>query len=409
MVNNRWVNFGLLYLGGIVVSLSQLKIVPIQKEVAHLLEARLSTVSWLMAIFTISGIFLSVPGGALVTKLGPKKLLLGLMGCLIVGNVWGYLSQDFTLLLLSRAIEGISFSMIIMVGIVLINDWFHDSHRGLATGIWGTFSAFGSMAAMNVFYPMAKKYGVKAPWLFVAVLAAVLLVLYLFLLQSPRVEMTDEPNADTGLFRQGTRNRKLWLLALAQGCMSFVLFTFINIYPLLYTQQYHLSELIANRYAGYFGLFGIPFGALAGYLIDKTKKGHFIILASFMLMTLSALAANYMGTTGSFLSQSLALSAGAGLSSACVMTLTPSVVTNPRLIGASISFVNFIYYIGIFIGTPLTTKIAERSDSWHTGIWLLSAVGLIGFLLTAGFVRINRLEKEQEKQLKMRCNNETNI
>jgi len=72
LVRNRWLKFLLLYAGGVLVSLSQLKLVPIQNELGSELGVSLSTVSWLMSIFTVSGIFLAIPGGALVTRFGPK-------------------------------------------------------------------------------------------------------------------------------------------------------------------------------------------------------------------------------------------------------------------------------------------------------------------------------------------------
>ncbi|MFD1899736.1 MFS transporter [Enterococcus termitis] len=97
MVRNKWIKFLLLYLGGVVVSLSQLKLVPIQNELGQELGIPLSLVSWLMSVFTVSGIFLAIPGGALVSRFGAKKLLVGLMCCLAVGNLWGFFSTHFFL------------------------------------------------------------------------------------------------------------------------------------------------------------------------------------------------------------------------------------------------------------------------------------------------------------------------
>ncbi|MEI5988604.1 hypothetical protein A5881_000091 [Enterococcus termitis] len=390
MVRNRWLKFLLLYVGGVVVSLSQLKLVPIQNELGQDLGVSLSLVSWLMSIFTVSGIFLAIPGGALVTRFGPKKLLVGLMGCLAIGNIWGAFSNNFWSLLISRAIEGISFSMIIMVGIVLINFWFKDGSSGIATGLWGTFSALGSMLAMNLFKPLAVAYGLHSLWLIIAGLSVLLLCLYLFLLDEPTSRTIAEQKNDKGLITKAITNKSIWLLAFAQGCMAFILFAFINLYPQMYTQQYGLSESLANSYTGYFGLFGIPFGALAGYLIDKTKKGQIIIFCSFMLMLGATFWMGYLGSNVTFIAQLFALSAGASLSSSCVMILAPKVVKQERLIGASISFINLFYYIGIFIGTPLVTKISESSQSWTVAIYVLSGVGVVALLAVVGFVKLNK-------------------
>lgn len=183
-----WFNFFILYLGGVLVSISQLKIVPIQNEIVQGMGFSFTSISWLMSMFTLSGIFLSIPGGKFIIKIGPQKLLIMIMLCLILGNVIGFFSESYYLMLASRLIEGISFSMIIMVGIVFINEWFKESGRGLATGIWGTFSAAGSLIAMNLFLPMAKSFGLKSPWIFIAALTLLMTVIYMFKIKDIKSE-----------------------------------------------------------------------------------------------------------------------------------------------------------------------------------------------------------------------------
>lgn len=389
MVRNRWLKFLLLYAGGVLVSLSQLKLVPIQNELGSELGVSLSTVSLLMSIFTVSGIFLAVPGGALVTRFGPKKLLIGLMGCLAIGNIWGAISTRFCSLLLSRALEGISFSMIIMVGIVFIHFWFQESNSGIPTGLWGTFSALGSMLAMNLFKPLVQAYGLRSLWFLIAGLSVLLLCLFFFLLDEPKNQSIVEQKRMSGSFKKAIENKSIWLLALAQGCMAFILFAFINLYPQIYRQQYGLSESLANSYTGYFGLFGIPFGALAGYLIDRTKKGQVMIFCSFLLMLAATFWMGYLSSNVTFIMQLFALSAGASLSSSCVMILAPKVVKQDRLIGASVSFINLFYYVGIFVGTPIVTKLSEGDQSWQNSTYLLSGIGVIALLAVVGFVKLN--------------------
>ncbi|WP_430608097.1 hypothetical protein IGJ55_001701 [Enterococcus sp. AZ170] len=389
MVRNRWLKFLLLYAGGVLVSLSQLKLVPIQNELGSELGVSLSTVSLLMSIFTVSGIFLAVPGGALVTRFGPKKLLIGLMGCLAIGNIWGAISTRFCSLLLSRALEEISFSMIIMVGIVFIHFWFQESNSGIPTGLWGTFSALGSMLAMNLFKPLVQAYGLRSLWFLIAGLSVLLLCLFFFLLDEPKNQSIVEQKRMSGSFKKAIENKSIWLLALAQGCMAFILFAFINLYPQIYRQQYGLSESLANSYTGYFGLFGIPFGALAGYLIDRTKKGQVMIFCSFLLMLAATFWMGYLSSNVTFIMQLFALSAGASLSSSCVMILAPKVVKQDRLIGASVSFINLFYYVGIFVGTPIVTKLSEGDQSWQNSTYLLSGIGVIALLAVVGFVKLN--------------------
>lgn len=72
------------------------------------------------------------------------------------------------------------------------------------------------------------------------------------------------------------------------------------------------------------------------------------------------------------------------------MILAPKIVKEERLIGTSISFINLFYYIGIFIGTPIVTKISDSSQSWIIAIYLLSGVGVIALIAVFGFVKLTK-------------------
>ncbi|MEG2254953.1 MAG: MFS transporter, partial [Vagococcus sp.] len=73
---NKWLKFTMLYIGAVVVGLSQLKITPIIKPLAEQLQVNMTQMSLLTSVFTISGIFIAIPGGILVSRYGAKKLLL---------------------------------------------------------------------------------------------------------------------------------------------------------------------------------------------------------------------------------------------------------------------------------------------------------------------------------------------
>lgn len=390
MKQKPWFKFFLLYLGGVTISLSQLKIVPILTTINRDFHLSLSASAWLMSIFTFSAVFLALPGGSIIDKLGPKKLLLGLFGCLILGNFLGIIAHNYFWLLFSRFIEGIPFALIIMVGIVLINKWFPETGSGLATGIWGTFSAAGSLIAMNIFQPLAQKGGLKAPWIFTLCLALLLLILYAYFIESDSTNIQVKQKISFHQQLQPLlKNTRIWTLALAQGAMAFVLYAFITIYPLLFTSFYHLANSQANFLASLFGLFGVPFGLLAGYLMDKfPHHGPVITLTAFILMTLSCLPMLNLQGFVSYVLQVFCLSATIMMASSCVMVLVPKTVNSNQLVGYAVSFVNFLYYIGIIIGTPIVTKMIEIS--WLTACLLLGGVCLLGTISIFIFIILTK-------------------
>lgn len=370
-------------------------------ELSVYLSKPISSLSWIMSIFTISGIFLAIPGGVIISKIGSKKLIVSLMGCLFLGNILGYFTSSYFLLLITRAIEGISFSMIVMTGIVLINRWYDEDSRGVPTGLWGTFSAFGSMLAMNAFEPLVNKFGIKSPWLLLAILSLVMMLVYQFAFEddSKFEENHSSIQIETDVtLKEVTKNPLIWPLAIAQGCMAFVLFTLISLYPLIFKQHYALSTSISNFYTSLFGIFGVPFGVVAGYLIDKTKKDHLVLIYSFIFMTISTIGLNFMGNNMTSILQLFFMSASVMVASSSVMIIAPKIVKNPQMIGLSISFINLFYYFGVFLGAPIITKVVEKF-SWSMAFNFLAVISLISVLCSFIFTKKSKEGNKDGKTL----------
>ena len=98
---NKWLMFFILLISAITVSLSQLKISPVMGDVAAMLSVDANQASLLMSLFTVAGIFLSIPGAAVLAKTGSKNMLLILMGTLVLGNVLGAVTNSFAVVMIS--------------------------------------------------------------------------------------------------------------------------------------------------------------------------------------------------------------------------------------------------------------------------------------------------------------------
>lgn len=379
---SRWIKFFLLYVGAVVVGLSQLKITPIIKPLSELLQVNITQMSLLTSVFTISGIFIAIPGGILVSKYGAKRLLLIVMSCLVFGNLLGILSNSFGLLLISRIIEGISFSTIVMIAVVLINDWFKKTdYSGTAIGIFTTFPATASLIGMNLFLPLSNKYGLFASSYLLGSIGLVLIILYYFLVDEPVKEEVTE-NVGLRFLKEAAENKMVWLLGVLQGVMAFVLYSYIALYPLFFTDYYNLSVSTANFYASLFGLFGIPFGVLAGVMIDRMENKGLIFISSYGMMFLACLVAPYLGSSKvAFITQIFFLSVSASLASSAVTIMVSKVVKVERLLGISLSIVNIFYYTCIVIGAPIVASVIEQI-SWPIGLLLLATVAFIGLLVS---------------------------
>lgn len=371
-----WLNFLVLYLGAVVLSMSQLKITPISNEVSKVLNITATETSLLVSIFTSSALFLSLPSGKLISKFGVKKISVLMMATLFLGNVIGAFSNSYRALLVSRVIEGMSFAMINMVGIIFINHWFDRDKTGTPIGIFGTFSATASLVAMNVYRPIYKSHGLKSVWIFTAGLSLIAVLGYYFLFDN----VEENGPKEEGSFKEAGKNKYTWILSFAIGCMSLVLFTFLALYPTILMETQGIGPGKANYYAGLFGLFGVPFGLVAGIIIDKTNRpGRLAFLTNIVTIVASVMLL--------FVKENLILVQVFLLSSAISMNSTSINISiqrasDKRILSYSLAILYLFYYIGTFIGAPVTTYIAEKIG-WNFGLLFLGLVAVVGtvFLL----------------------------
>lgn len=378
-VKNKWLNFITLYLGAVILSMSQLKITPIFNEISSELGVTATQTSLLMSVFTFSALFLAIPAGKLISKYGVKKISVLIMLFLFSGNLIGIFANSYLLLLISRIIEGISFAMINMVGIIFINNWFKDGGAGIAIGIFGTFSATASLIAMNIYRPIYEMFGLKSVWIITALLAGIVTLLYGVVFKDIKEEFEEE-----GTLKEAISNKFIWFLALAMGCMSLVLFTFLAIYPSVFMDIQGLLPDKANSYAGFFGLFGVPFGLIAGVIIDKTNRPGLLAFVTNILIVLSTFFVIKVKPE-LVLIQVFILSAAISMNSTAINISIQKSVNRPALLSYSLSLLYLFYYIGTFIGPPMITKIMEIS-SWANSLTVLSGISLLGSLCLLYYV-----------------------
>lgn len=95
--------------------------------------------SWLMTIFVLMMVFSAIPFGILAQRFGARTISVVAVAIIVIGSVIGAFSQDTSVLLASRAVEGIAITAITVCGPILIEGSVDPRDAGTAMGIWGTW------------------------------------------------------------------------------------------------------------------------------------------------------------------------------------------------------------------------------------------------------------------------------
>jgi MFS family permease len=169
---------------GMAVTMVQYKIPSILPEIMQHFAMNATEASWLMSIFTLIGIFVSLPASGLARRLGPKKPMLIAALFVVTGSIIGLLAQASWVLILSRAIEGIALVIVTTTGPILIQRSVRPDRIGTAMGIWGLWGSLGSTAAGVITPTLLEQLGFTGVWLIYAafmLLAAVILMVVVHL------------------------------------------------------------------------------------------------------------------------------------------------------------------------------------------------------------------------------------
>lgn len=398
-MKNKWVMFFILLVSAITVSLSQLKLSPVLGDVAAMLNVDITKAAMLMSLFTVAGIVLSIPGAAVMARTGTKNMLLILMACLVVGNVLGAMSNSFAVVMLSRIIEGISYALIITVGIDMINKWFTGATVGTATGIFNTFAAAANFIGMNASVALYQGTGnLKVLWWSIAILSAVCFVLVFLFIQVPKTESAGG-GGDNGTLGEAVKNPALLVTCLSMLCLAFVLFAFITCNASLF-QAYGIDQQASAFYASLNGLIGIPTCIISGIVIGKSGKPFTVAIIGAALCAVICFCMPYLGgSSAAYILYALATGiVPGGMIMTSMFIFTPQLAKRPALIGLSMGLLNTLYYIGVFFSTPVVTALAGDNSSpanWTAPSLLMAAACVVVLVCS---VLGQNLAKKQEAE-----------
>ena len=392
--------FFILLVSAITVSLSQLKLSPVLGDVAAMLNVDMTKAAMLMSLFTVAGIILSIPGAAVMARTGTKNMLLLLMACLVVGNVLGAMTNNFTVVMLSRIIEGISYALIITVGIDMINKWFTGAMVGTATGIFNTFAAAANFIGMNASVALYQGTGnLKVLWWSIAILAAVCFVLVFLFVQVPKTESAGG-GGDTGTLGEAVQNPALLVTCLSMLCLAFVLFAFITCNASLF-QAYGIDQQASAFYASLNGLIGIPTCIISGIVIGKSGKPFTAAIIGAAICAVICFCMPHLGTSSAaYILYALATGiVPGGMIMTSMFIFTPQLAKRPALIGLSMGLLNTLYYIGVFFSTPVVTALAGDNSSpanWTAPSLLMTAACVV--VLVCSVLGMNMAKKQESEK-----------
>ena len=377
-MTNRWAVLGLLCFARVSMGLhfqSVAVVAPLLIESLGLTYAQLGV---LIGLYTVPGIFLSLPGGLLAARFGDRAVVLGALGLLTVGGVLFANSGSFAAVLLARLIVGAG-GVILSVQLTKITtDWFAGKEISTALGLLLAMWPLGLAVALATLGKLATTTSWRTAVYATSAYAALSLLLVAVLYREPRL--------GGGETRRPARwtisRRELGLLTLCGLSWMFLnagFIVFMSFAPtLLMDRGRSLPE--AGFLLSWASLVSIGSIPLAGYVVDRTRRADLLIVAG----SVASAAVIFLFAAGEPALLWILLF-GVVLGAPVPVVALPSEVLRPESRSTGFGVWQTVYHVGMAVVPPLAgflldvTRSARAPLVFAGVLWLLIIPPLVAF------------------------------
>lgn len=334
---------------------------------------------------------LSVLGGALATRYGPRIVIAAGLALAGTGMIFTGLSNSFLTAAVWRAATGIGSGASNVPVMGLLPAWFAPRRRGLAAGI----AASGSSLALILIGPLTPRIlsaygdgGWRICWhIFGGITLLLAIGAYLLLRNHPQEKGlkplgadANEPivKAKSGGLQWGRvyRSSAVWHLAMVYVAFGFSYIIYMTFFSKRLIAEGGYTQETAGNLFMLMGWFSLLCGLLWGTLSDVIGRKRALIIVYLIHAVSFSMFALWPTRSGFTISAILfGLSAW---SIPAIMAATCGDVLGSRLAPAALGFITLFFGIGQALGPTVAGIMADAADSLAPAFLLAGGVALLG-------------------------------
>jgi predicted MFS family arabinose efflux permease len=358
----------------------------------------MATAGWLSSLFSLVGIVVALPASFILKRFGPKRGGIFALACAIAGSLIGVFTDNASILMASRVIEGIGVGLISVIGPSLIAMWFPEAKRGLPMSIWGAYQMGAQAVMFFLGSVLTLSFGWQGMWWFALAVCLVALLFYVLCVKSPRPEDShaDVESEDISI-AEGIKSGPTWLISLVTMFFCIGCFGFVNWIATCWAELFAWTEGEANMWVGFFSIGGLLAAVLIGALLNKIPKWKAFGMIALLVYGVTSLVGMNMPSPV-FIVAFVIVYAFADAGFPCVLwTMAAQTVRKPELAGVAMGVVCVGFNVGILLGPPITGAVAELWG-WSAASVVICACCLVSMLLLK-FVKLYTVEDGADSRM----------
>ncbi|HJS87876.1 MAG TPA: MFS transporter [Acetobacteraceae bacterium] len=363
----------------------------------------------LLSAFLWAYAFSQLPGGALVDRVGPHRLLAGGLAIWSLAQTAAGFVTSFWQFSIARVFLGIGEAPMFSSAVRVVRDWYSVRDRGLPTGIWNCTSSLGPAIAPPILTALMLSFGWR--WMFIIMGVAGLAVAalwfavyrdaaeYAFEAEEQRYlqegeEAPVESRVTLSEWGQLFRFRTTWGLILGFFGVVYMGWLYLAWLPGYFEIQRHMSIPKTGWVSAIPFAFGVVGSIGGGAITDRLMAAGFspvnsrkvpVIVGLLGMAGFTVVAAETPSNMVAVACISAALMFGAcasGMSWALASVAAPSNCT------ASLGAIqNFGGYLGGALAPTITGFIVQGTGSFTPALLVSAGIGLVSALMYLVVIR----------------------
>ncbi|MFL6819179.1 MAG: CynX/NimT family MFS transporter [Bradyrhizobium sp.] len=368
-MRNRWSVLALLYFVRATMAVQFQSVAAVAPLLGADFGVSLADIGILVGLYSVPGVALALPGGALGQRFGDKRTVILGLALMMAGSCIMAFSTSWGGQISGRVVAGVGGVLMGVLMTKMVADWFTGKELSTAMAIFVNSWPIGIAISLLALPPIGTAYGASGASMAVAALIAVAAGLLAVSYRSPEMSApTPNSNGRLGL-------HAAMAVVCAGSIWGLYNIGFVMVFSfgpsMLVEHGFSITEAgSAISIVLWLSAISIPLG---GVLADRTGRHEAIMAACFLLTAMLLIVAR---RTEVIIPILVALGMLSGLAAGPVLSL-PARVLEPdtRAIGMGVFF--SISYLGLVLGPTLGGTYATWAGSAGAAFDLGAAVLLI--------------------------------
>lgn len=306
MPRTRVLRADLVIVAGLVAAtqMSWGVVIPVMPVLAETLDASVTDLGLLIALFGLGRLFANLPAGRLAERVNQKWLLLASVVAVVVCMALSGFVTDLNQLFVLRVLTGIGGGFAVTVGNAFITSTTAPDRRGRALGTLHAFQLAGGALGPSVGGLVSAWGGPTAAFLVSGAAAALFAVAGVFWLKSPERHVEVGSVGDAGVptgRRWLLRDRSMLAICVVGFAVFFARFGGQQfLVPVLAYEQAGMTEAQLGLVLGVIAGLNIGLIGLAGWFTDRYGRKA-VIIPAMLISSLAFLGYAFSTTLGTFI------------------------------------------------------------------------------------------------------------